>query len=175
MKTSPTLRTGVRLEYAEYGEADGTPIVFLHGLTDSWRSFERVLPLLPSSVHAFAVSQRGHGESTRPQSGYLLSNIPTISTRSSTLSASSGRWWSGTRWVPVWPSGSPSITRRASPRWSSSARLPACTATGAHGFYTSVIAGLTDPIDRLFVRSWQLGTLARTCPPTTSRSSSRRR
>jgi len=75
MKTSPTLRTGVRLEYAEYGEADGTPIVFLHGLTDSWRSFERVLPLLPSSVHAFAVSQRGHGESTRPQSGYLLSDM----------------------------------------------------------------------------------------------------
>jgi pimeloyl-ACP methyl ester carboxylesterase len=31
------------------------PVVFLHGVTDSWRSFERVLPLLSPDVRAFAL------------------------------------------------------------------------------------------------------------------------
>src|SRR3712207_1254388 len=60
----------VRLEYAEQGDPSGVPVVLLHGITDSWRSFERVLPHLPPSIHAFALSQRGHGDSDRPASGY---------------------------------------------------------------------------------------------------------
>jgi pimeloyl-ACP methyl ester carboxylesterase len=31
----------------------------LHGFIDSWRSFERVLPHLPASIRAFALTQRG--------------------------------------------------------------------------------------------------------------------
>jgi non-heme chloroperoxidase len=63
-----TIGDGLRLEYVEQGEPSGLPIVFLHGVTDSWRSFESVLPLLPPRLHAFAVSQRGHGDSSRPHS-----------------------------------------------------------------------------------------------------------
>ena len=64
------LSTGVRLQYAEQGDVKGTPVVFLHGITDSWHSFESVLPNLPSSIRAFAISQRGHGDSERPAEGY---------------------------------------------------------------------------------------------------------
>ncbi|MBA2276456.1 MAG: alpha/beta hydrolase, partial [Chloroflexia bacterium] len=46
------------------------PVVLLHGLSDSWHSYERVLPHLPPSIHAFALSQRGHGDSECPESGY---------------------------------------------------------------------------------------------------------
>lgn len=60
----------VRLEYAEQGNADGVPVIFLHGITDSWHSFESVLANLPSSIHAFAISQRGHGDSERPLQNY---------------------------------------------------------------------------------------------------------
>lgn len=60
----------VRLEYAEQGNATGTPVIFLHGITDSWHSFESVLANLPSSIHAFAISQRGHGDSERPLQNY---------------------------------------------------------------------------------------------------------
>ena len=60
----------VRLEYAEQGNADGVPVIFLHGITDSWHSFESVLANLPSSIHAFAISQRGHGDSERPVQNY---------------------------------------------------------------------------------------------------------
>lgn len=60
----------VNLQYVEQGDEDGTPVIFLHGITDSWHSFEQVLPLLPGNIHAFAISQRGHGDSDRPAEGY---------------------------------------------------------------------------------------------------------
>jgi non-heme chloroperoxidase len=60
------LSTGVRIPYVERGDRDGTPVILLHGISDSWRSFEPVLPYLPASLRAFALSQRGHGDATRP-------------------------------------------------------------------------------------------------------------
>lgn len=64
------LQSGLRLEYAEQGSTTGIPVIFLHGYTDSWQSFNQVLPLLPESIHAYAISQRGHGSSDRPMVGY---------------------------------------------------------------------------------------------------------
>ncbi|MPY88915.1 MAG: alpha/beta fold hydrolase [Luteitalea sp.] len=69
---SVSLRSGVRLEYVQQGDPSGLPVVFLHGVTDSWRSFEGVLSRLPSSMHAVALSQRGHGGSSRPVAGYRI-------------------------------------------------------------------------------------------------------
>ena len=60
------LSTGVRLHYAERGDRAGEAIVFLHGYSDSWFSFSRVLPLLSPKYHAFALTQRGHGDSDKP-------------------------------------------------------------------------------------------------------------
>jgi non-heme chloroperoxidase len=67
--TTP-LSTGVRLHYAEQGDPTGEAIVFLHGYSDSWFSFSRVLPLLSPSYHAFALTQRGHGDSDKPECCY---------------------------------------------------------------------------------------------------------
>jgi pimeloyl-ACP methyl ester carboxylesterase len=60
----------VRLPYVEQGDPSGVPMLMLHGVTDSWRSFEHVLPHLPPSIHAFALTQRGHGDAERPATGY---------------------------------------------------------------------------------------------------------
>ena len=38
------LSTGVRLHYAEQGHPTGEALIFLHGYSDSWFSFSRVLP-----------------------------------------------------------------------------------------------------------------------------------
>lgn len=65
-----TLSNNITLEYAEQGYTAGTPVIFLHGYTDSWHSYETVLPLLPESIHAFALTQRGHGDSDKPDAGY---------------------------------------------------------------------------------------------------------
>lgn len=64
------LNTGVALEYVEQGDEKGVPVILLHGITDSWHSYESTLPYLPSFLHAFALTQRGHGDSDKPQRGY---------------------------------------------------------------------------------------------------------
>ncbi|HYV55380.1 MAG TPA: alpha/beta hydrolase [Chitinophagaceae bacterium] len=67
---SVQLSTGVQLEYAEQGDEQGTPVIFLHGYSDSWHSFEDILPYLPETIHAFALTQRGHGNSSKPEGNY---------------------------------------------------------------------------------------------------------
>ena len=63
------LDTGPRLHYAEYGNPDGEPVVFLHGWPDSWFSFSRVLPLLPE---AFVPSPSTSAGSATKSSGIRL-------------------------------------------------------------------------------------------------------
>ncbi|MCB0489482.1 MAG: alpha/beta hydrolase [Cyclobacteriaceae bacterium] len=67
-----SLSTGVQLNYVEQGDSTGTTIIFLHGYTDSWHSFEDILPRLPKGYHLIAMSQRGHGNSSKPENGYTL-------------------------------------------------------------------------------------------------------
>jgi pimeloyl-ACP methyl ester carboxylesterase len=69
------LHTGIRVHYAEQGDARGVPIVFLHGWPDSWFTFSRVLPSLPSTWRAVAVDQRGFGVSDHPESGYTFQEL----------------------------------------------------------------------------------------------------
>lgn len=65
-----TLPGGLTLECVERGTPGGLPVLCLHGITDSWRSFEPVLPWLPAEWHTIAMSQRGHGGSDRPEANY---------------------------------------------------------------------------------------------------------
>lgn len=69
------LATGVRLHYAEQGDPEGEAIVFLHGYSDSWFSFSRVLPLLSDEYHVFALTERGHGDSEKPECCYTLDDF----------------------------------------------------------------------------------------------------
>ena len=61
------LANGVRLPYVEQGDSAGIPLLPVHAIADSWRSFERVLTYLPRSIHVYALTQRGHGDADRPQ------------------------------------------------------------------------------------------------------------
>src|SRR5687768_9607856 len=65
-----TLSAKLRLPYVERGDPAGVPVVFLHGYSDSWRSWELLLAELPDSIHAYAITQRGHGDADRPADGY---------------------------------------------------------------------------------------------------------
>ena len=75
--TTSLLSTGVRLHYAERGDREGEAIIFLHGYSDSWFSFSRVLPLLSPSYHAIALTQRGHGDSDKPECCYTVDDFAT--------------------------------------------------------------------------------------------------
>ena len=72
---SVRLATGRVSTTRNSGNPDGEPVVFLHGWPDSWFSFSRVLPLLPESLRAVAVDQRGFGDSDRPESGYAIPEL----------------------------------------------------------------------------------------------------
>jgi len=69
------LSTGVTLHYVESGERGKTPIILLHGYTDSWRSFENVIPKFSSEYYVAAVTHRGHGNSSKPATGYEILNL----------------------------------------------------------------------------------------------------
>jgi len=69
------LKTGVRIRYVEQGDPNGTPVIMLHGYTDSSYSYSRVLPLMNAKYRVFAFDQRGHGDSDRPASGYKFSDF----------------------------------------------------------------------------------------------------
>lgn len=69
------LATGVALHVAERGDASGPAVILLHGYSDTWYSFSRILPLLPARLRVLAVDQRGHGESDRPASGYAMRDL----------------------------------------------------------------------------------------------------
>lgn len=69
------LSTGVELHVAQHGPADGRPVLFLHGVTDSWFSYSRILDGLPPEMRAIVPSQRGHGDSERPECCYRIADL----------------------------------------------------------------------------------------------------
>jgi non-heme chloroperoxidase len=68
------LATGVKLHYAEQGDPAAHPIILLHGYTDSWFSFSRVMSELAKTYRVYALDQRGHGDSDQPEDGYALTD-----------------------------------------------------------------------------------------------------
>lgn len=69
------LSTRIRMHYAEQGNPADQPLVLLHGLSDSWFSYSRVLTALASSYHVYALDQRGHGDTERPTTGYAMTDL----------------------------------------------------------------------------------------------------
>lgn len=63
---------GVRLHYVIGGKGDpvGTPVVLLHGWTQTSHAWHKVMPLLAESHTVIAPDMRGFGDSEKPQGGY---------------------------------------------------------------------------------------------------------
>ena len=72
---SVKLSNGVTLHYASQGPATGPAVIMLHGYSDSWFSFSRILPLLPPDLRVIAPDLRGHGDSERPTNGYGIADM----------------------------------------------------------------------------------------------------
>jgi non-heme chloroperoxidase len=69
------LANGITLHVASQGPKTGPAVIMLHGITDSWFSFSRVLPLLPADMRVVVPDMRGHGDSERPAAGYRLDDF----------------------------------------------------------------------------------------------------
>jgi len=64
------LATGVEIAVHEQGE--GVPVLLLHAWGETHRTFDRLLPLLPDTMHLVVPDQRGVGHSSTPADGYAL-------------------------------------------------------------------------------------------------------
>ena len=164
---SVELANQVRLCYAEQGDASGLPVVFLHGATDSWRSFERVLPHLPESIRAFAVTQRGHGDSSRPATGYrpgdfaadLSGFMDALNLKTAIIAGHCMGGLVAQRFALDYPERTRGLvlagtlpTMRRKPE--------------VQELWDSVVSKLEDPVDRSFVVEFQESTLAQPVPST---------
>ena len=70
-KKSISLRTGIVMKYAEAGNPLGTPVILLHGYTDSGRSFQLMMDALvkeSAQLRVIAPDLRGHGKTSMPDS-----------------------------------------------------------------------------------------------------------
>ncbi|MEX0799805.1 MAG: alpha/beta hydrolase [Dehalococcoidia bacterium] len=60
---------GLRLHYRDWG-GEGPPLVLLHGLASNARIWDLTAPLLAATHRVFALDQRGHGLTDKPEDGY---------------------------------------------------------------------------------------------------------
>jgi pimeloyl-ACP methyl ester carboxylesterase len=157
------LKSGLRLHYASRGPADGPAVLMLHGYSDTWFSFSRVLPLMPASMRVIVPDQRGHGASDRPADGYSMDELARDAIelldalqidRTMIVGHSMGSFVAR-RMAVLAPSrvdglvliGAGATTRTASVRGMQEA-----------------VAALSDPVDPVFVREFQVGTVYRPVP-----------
>ena len=153
------LTTGVTLSYAERGGRAGPALVLLPGPTDSWLSYEPVLERLPPSIRAIAVSQRGHGDSDKPLTGYQVEDfagdvaplLDALGIDRAVLAGHSGSCLAVRRVAIDRPERVAGLVLEASPTTlGGDARL--------REFVASVVFLLEDPIDARFARSFVVDT-----------------
>ena len=151
----------VELPYVEQGDPSGVPVVLLHAYVDSLRSFEQVLPHLPPSLHVYVPSQRGHGDGPVPESGYALTDfsedvgafMDAVGVETALLVGSSSGGYVAQRFALDHPTRVSGLVLVGCPR--SLNERPAILDT---------VAGLSDPVDPVFVREFVASTVADTVP-----------
>lgn len=159
------LPDGLRLPYVEQGDRAGVPVVLLHAFADSWRSFEGVLPHLPGSIRAIAVTQRGHGDAGRPATGYrvedfaadLLAFLDVLGIEAAVLVASSSAGLTVQRFAVDHPERTLGVVFIGAPR--SLSDKPSTAE------FVTAVSELSDPVDGSFVAELLDATLARPLPP----------
>lgn len=159
------LRTGVTIEFAEQGDRSGTPLLLLPGLGDSWHSFKPVLEHLPDSIQAFALTLRGHGDSTHPSEGYGFRHfaadiegfMDALALPAAVVAAHSASGFFAQRLALDHPRRVLGLVFVASP-------LTLRHHAGLREAWSSTFSRLTDPIDPSFVRDMQASTLAKPVP-----------
>jgi non-heme chloroperoxidase len=157
------LSNGVTLHYASQGPRTGPAVIMIHGYSDSWFSFSRVLPLLSPELRVIAPDMRGHGDSDRPPGGYRVADMADDVIRlMEALSVPKA--------VLVGHSMGSFVARAAFELAPS--RISRLVLTGGaptadnDGLWQlqGVVNELTDPVDETFVREFQMSTIATPLP-----------
>ncbi|GAB2671232.1 alpha/beta hydrolase [Flavihumibacter cheonanensis] len=154
----------VKLDFYEKGKGNPVKVLFLHGYSDSWFSFYRLINELPDEFHCIAVSLRGHGNSPKPEKGYsqdeMVEDIIYFMNQQHLDKV-----------VVVGHSMGASVAMRMAlqypERTSSLILLAAFASFEDKEFIPDLLKAtqaLKDPVDPDFIRDFQLSTLARKLP-----------
>ncbi|SPH24648.1 Tropinesterase [Defluviimonas aquaemixtae] len=158
-KLSVTTPLGLTLDGAEGGDPRGAPLIFLHGATDSWRSFLPLLAHVPDRYRTIAFSYRGHGDSAEPEAAYRIEDhADDLAAALSALGI--------TRAAIVGHSLGTLVAQQFAASWPERASALVLIGIFVNPSRNPVIAelcrdtfsSLEDPLDPAFVRSWQEGT-----------------
>lgn len=162
-----TLDSGLALSLSDQGDASGPVVLLLPGPTDSWRSYQPVLDLLRHEIRAISVSQRGHGESDKPDASYavddfagdVVSLLDTLGIERAVLTGHSGSCFVVRRVALDHPERVAGLILEASPTvLHNDAKLV--------DFIDSVVSNLDDPISPDFARSFVADTSSENLTPT---------
>ena len=159
-----TLESGLNLSCTEQGPESSPAVVLLPGPTDSWRSYVPVLDRLPHWIRAIAVSQRGHGDSDKPERGFGVEDfagdavelLDALEIDRAVLVGHSGSCLVARRVALDHPERIAGLVLEASPT--------SLSTDAARQFVNSVL-GLTDPIDPDFARSFVADTSSENVAP----------
>jgi rifampin ADP-ribosylating transferase len=140
----------VTVPYVVHGNAEGIAVVLLHAWGESLRCFDRLMPLLPTTMRAFAMDLRGHGGADKPPDGYALSEVAAdveafmdaVGAASAVLLGSSSGGYVAQQVAVTSPQRVDGLVLVGAPR--SLQGRPA---------FADELEGLTDPIDRSWVRT----------------------
>ncbi len=162
---SAELPNRVELPYVDQGDPSGVPLLLVHGYVDSWRSFERVLPHLPESIRAIALTQRGHGDASRPLAGYrshdfaadLAAFMDALHLESAVIAGGSSGGFVARRFAIDYSERTLGLVLLGSP-------FTLQDKPEVVELWESTISRLTDPVDPGFVREFQQGMNARPVP-----------
>lgn len=144
----------VTLSFWERG-VGGSAVVLLPGPTDSWRSYQPILGLMADDLRVVAVSMRGHGDSSKPPTGYRIEDLASdvvplldaLHIDRAVLAGHSGSCLVARRVALDHPSRVAGLFLEASPT----------TLRGDENlaqFVETVVSGLSEPIDPEFARSF---------------------
>jgi non-heme chloroperoxidase len=149
------------LAYVEQGDPQGPVALFLHAIGDSWHIFKPLLAHLPESVHAFALSQRGHGNAGRPDHGYhprdfsddLFAFMETLSLERALIVGASSGGLVARRFAIDHPDRTQALALLGTP--ADLKDKPVVVES-----WESTVSKLTDPVDPGFVRGFAESALA---------------
>ena len=144
------LGTGLTVPYVAQGDRSGVPVVLLHAWGESLGCFDRLLPLLPATIYAVAVDQRGHGAADKPADGYALVDLAddvvalldAVGVTAAVLLGSSSGGYLAQQVAVSTPDRVNGLVLVGSPR-SLRGRPP----------FADEVDGLTDPVDRAWVKA----------------------
>ena len=157
---------GLLIPYLDQGDPEGVPLVLLHGITDSHRSYEPVLDSLPQSIRAIAITARGHGDAGKPETGYdaermaadVVAVMGALGIERAIVAGHSMGSWTARRVAVSHPD-----------------RVLGLVLAGAFASFSDhpdmqglleEFNGLGDPIDPGYARAWQDSTMALAVPET---------